>query len=97
MPPTALLRWLLLLLVLTFTLKYAGRWFPDAMPGDWQLHVNRFNASVKGELSIQAQHRGLPFPFPTGYYVLIAPLILSTVNVATLLPLLDVYKRQGPP
>lgn len=87
-PPPTILRWLLLLMVLTFTLKYAGRWFPDAMPGDWQLHVNRFNASVKGELSIQAQHRGLPFPFPTGYYVLIAPLILSTLNVATLLPLL---------
>ncbi len=87
-PPDAILRWLLLLMVLSFALRYAGRWFPDAMPGDWQLHVNRFTASVQGELSIRAQHRGLPFPFPTGYYVLIAPLILSTVNIATLLPIL---------
>lgn len=87
-PAPMILRWLVLIMVLTFALKYAGRWFPDAMPGDWQLHVNRFNASVRGDLMIQAQHRGLPFPFPTGYYLVIAPLILSGVNVATLLPIL---------
>ncbi|NJO07089.1 MAG: hypothetical protein HC876_17115 [Chloroflexaceae bacterium] len=42
-----------------------------------QLHVNRYTLTVIGEIYIRAQHRGLPFPFPNGLYLLIAPLSLT--------------------
>ncbi|NCC35981.1 MAG: hypothetical protein EOM24_28795, partial [Chloroflexia bacterium] len=41
-PHATILRWLLLVLVLTVVAKYAGRLHPAAMPGDIQFHTNRF-------------------------------------------------------
>lgn len=79
--PQTLLPWLLLLMVLTFALKYAGRLYPDSMPGDLQLHVNRYTLTAHGRFFIEAQHRGLPFPFPNGLYVMIAPLTLTGLNI----------------
>lgn len=79
--PPALLSWLLLLIVLSFALKYAGRLYPESMPGDLQLHVNRYTLTVHGRFFIQAQHRGLPFPFPNGLYVMIAPLTLTGLGI----------------
>lgn len=76
LPTPGLLRWLLLLIVLTFVLTYAARLYPASMPGDVQLHVNRYMKTVLGQVYIEAQHRGLPFPFPNGLYVAIAPLTL---------------------
>jgi hypothetical protein len=55
------------------------------MPGDLQLHVNRYSRTVMGEVFIPAQHRGLPFPFPTGPYLLLAPLTLAGLDVRFLL------------
>jgi hypothetical protein len=78
------LRWLLLLLVLTFLLKYAARLYPASMPGDVQLHVNRYLLTVLGQVYIEAQHRGLPFPFPNGLYVLVAPLHLTGYSIHSL-------------
>jgi hypothetical protein len=83
--PPALLPWLLLLVVLSFALKYGGRLYPDSMPGDLQLHVNRYSRTVMGEVFIPAQHRGLPFPFPTGPYLLLAPLTLLGLDLRFLL------------
>lgn len=74
--PAGVLRWLVLLMVVGFALKYSARLYPDAMPGDIQLHLNRWNALVRGQHFIDAQHRGLPFPFPTGLYVVASPLTL---------------------
>jgi hypothetical protein len=82
--PPAVLRWLLLLLVLTFLLKYAARLYPASMPGDVQLHVNRYLLTVLGQVYIEAQHRGLPFPFPNGLYVLVAPLHLTGYSIHSL-------------
>jgi hypothetical protein len=87
-PSAMALRWLTLLMTATFVLKYGGRFYPAAMPGDWQLHINRFLLTSFGDLSIQAKHRGLPFPFPPGYYIDIAPLTLAGFEVRPLLPLL---------
>lgn len=84
--PTVL-HWLVLLVAATFALKYGGRFYPEAMPGDWQLHINRFTITGLGDLAIQAKHRGLPFPFPPGYYIDIAPLTLL-VPIRPLLPFL---------
>jgi hypothetical protein len=83
--PPALLRWLMLLIVLSFALKYGGRLYPDSMPGDIQLHVNRYAKTIMGEVYVRAQHRGLPFPFPTGPYLLLAPLTLAGLDVRFLL------------
>jgi hypothetical protein len=38
-----------------------------------------------GEVFIRAQHRGLPFPFPTGPYLLLAPLTLAGLDIRFLL------------
>jgi hypothetical protein len=83
--PPAFLPWLLLLVGVSFALKYGGRLYPDSMPGDLQLHVNRYSKTVMGEVFIPAQHRGLPFPFPTGPYLLLAPLTLLGLDVRFLL------------
>ncbi|HWQ14548.1 MAG TPA: hypothetical protein VNL77_17250 [Roseiflexaceae bacterium] len=87
--PEGVLRWLLLLVVVGFALKYSARLYPDSMPGDLQLHLNRFGALVRGQHFIDAQHRGLPFPFPTGLYILAAPLTLSGIGIRDLFPLLS--------
>ena len=75
------LRWLLLLVVLSFALKYGGQLHPVSMPGDLQLHVNRFTGTINGQVYIPAQHRGLPFPFPNGWYIAIAPLYLTGASL----------------
>lgn len=85
-PPDAV-RWLTLIMLLAITTKYSVRLFPDAMPGDIQLHLNRFAAMVRGQHYIDAQHRGLPFPFPTGLYLLLAPLTLAGPSARDLFPL----------
>lgn len=89
LPPSVLLRWLLLLMVLSFALKYSSRLYPESMPGDLQLHVNRYIATVEGEIYIRAQHRGLPFPFPNGLYLLVAPFTLSGLEPHFLFELFD--------
>jgi hypothetical protein len=86
--PPAILRWLALLAALSFALKYGGRLYPDSMPGDLQLHVNRYNGTIAGQIYIQARHRGLPFPFPTGPYLLLAPLTLPGLDIRFLLQLM---------
>ncbi len=84
MPDRATLAWLLLLVSLTFTLKYGGQLHPVAMPGDLQLHINRFSFTTWGQVYIPAQHRGLPFPFPNGWYILLAPLLLTGLPLGML-------------
>lgn len=86
--PERLLPWLALLIVAAFMLKFSARFYPEAMPGDIQLHMNRYNAMARGQQYIDAQHRGLPFPFPTGLYLIVAPLTLTGVSARTIFPLL---------
>jgi hypothetical protein len=54
------------------------------MPGDLQLHINRFTGTILGNIYFRAQHRGLPFPFPNAPYVLIAPLTLTGIPLGRL-------------
>jgi hypothetical protein len=82
--PAAALRWLLLLVALSFTIKYGGQLHPVAMRGDLQLHIHRFSRTVSGQVYIPAQHRGLPFPFPSGWYAAMAPLTLSGAPLGTI-------------
>lgn len=89
LPSPSVLRWLLLLIVLSFALKYGSRLYPESMPGDVQLHVNRYLTTVEGEVYIRAQHRGLPFPFPNGLYILVAPFTLTGLGPHFLFELFD--------
>jgi hypothetical protein len=92
-PPGGLLRWLLLLLVLSFVLKFGGRLYPESMPGDLQLHVNRSIQTLQGQVYIEAQHRGLPFPFPNGPYIMIVPLMVAGLDLRLLLQVtLGIYE-----
>lgn len=79
------LRWLSLLIVVSFALKYGGRLYPFSMPGDLQLHVNRSWATILGHVHILAQHRGLPFPFPNGPYFILAPFMLLGLDLRPIL------------
>ncbi len=81
LPPPTILRWLLLAIVMSFAIKYGGRLYIAAMPGDIQLHVNRYTMTVLGDVYIRAQHRGLPFPFPNGLYLTLAPLTLAGFDI----------------
>jgi hypothetical protein len=95
-PPMWVLRWLALIIVVGFALKYSARLYPDSMPGDVQLHINRYNAFVRGQHFIDAQHRGLPFPFPVGLYVLAAPLTIPGFDILYVFPLLaGVFEASG--
>ncbi len=85
--PPRLVPWLVLVLSLSFYLKYAGQLYPESMPGDIQLHINRFTYTVFGNVYIRAQHRGLPFPFPNAPYIILAPLALTGVPLGALFEL----------
>jgi hypothetical protein len=87
--PARVLRWLVLLMVVGFALKYSARLYPDVMPGDIQLHLNRWNALVRGQHFIDAQHRGLPFPFPTGLYIVASPFTLLGPSIRDVFLLLS--------
>ncbi|WP_129674471.1 hypothetical protein [Candidatus Chloroploca sp. Khr17] len=84
-PRATIMRWLLLVLVLTVVAKYAGRLHPAAMPGDIQFHTNRFIEALTGNLTLVMRHRGLVAPYPGGWYLLIAPLSLTGLPFYTLL------------
>ncbi|PDV98454.1 hypothetical protein [Candidatus Chloroploca asiatica] len=84
-PRATIMRWLLLVLVLTVVAKYAGRLHPAAMPGDIQFHANRFIEALTGNLTLVMRHRGLVAPYPGGWYLLIAPLSLTGLPLDTLL------------
>lgn len=86
-PHVTILRWLLLLMVASFVLKYGGRLYPASMPGDIGLHDNRYQLTITGHVFIRAQHRGLPFPFPPALYLLVAPLTLTGLHVRTIFEL----------
>lgn len=78
-PNPVYLRWLILIMVASFVLKYGGRLYPDSMYGDLSLHWHRFIRTISGSVYIMAAHRGLPFPFPSGMYIALAPLSLTGV------------------
>jgi hypothetical protein len=84
---TQLLPWLVLALSLSFFLKYTGQLYIDSMPGDRQLHINRYTITMFGDLYIRAQHRGLPFPFPNAPYILLAPFTLTGIQLGVLFEL----------
>ncbi|HEY1014842.1 MAG TPA: hypothetical protein VGE07_19180, partial [Herpetosiphonaceae bacterium] len=81
------LRWLLLATLAVFALKLGGRLVPESMPGDIGFHRNRLWEMMRGNPYQVAVHRGVPFPYPSALYALLAPLTLLGLSEAALLEL----------
>lgn len=83
----AALRWLLLLALLVFGLRFGGKIYPDSMPGDIGFHSNRFDDTLRGEVLLLSRNRGVDFPYPPAFYLLLAPLTLAGLDQRSLLRL----------
>jgi hypothetical protein len=70
------LRWLLLLALLAFVLRWGGKLYPGAMAGDVGFHANRFGELLLGRVFLQAPHRGVHSPYAPLFYTALAPLTL---------------------
>ena len=70
-------------------LRYGGRLYPDSMLGDLGFHVNRLSEVISGRVYIVSRHRGIDFPYPSGVYVLLAPLWLLPLSPYTLVEWAD--------
>lgn len=85
-PPQAW-RWLLLIVLVVFTTRYAGRLYPESMPGDIGFHANRYVDVVRGRVLLLSRNRGVAFPYPPTFYLLIAPISLLGLERQTILQL----------
>ncbi len=85
--PTVHWRWLLLLVVVVFATRYGGKIYPDSMPGDIGFHANRFADVAFGRALLVSRNRGVDFPYPPAFYVLLAPLTLLDIDRRALLHL----------
>lgn len=79
------LRWLLLLLLIAFGLRYGGKIYPASMWGDIGFHANRFAEVVNGRVLLLSKNRGVDFPYPPAFYLLLAPWMLLGVDRRDLL------------
>ncbi len=68
------LAWLVLLL------RYGGKIYPFSMPGDIGFHVNRFADVLRGDVLLVSRNRGVEFPYPPAFYLLLAPAQLLGVT-----------------
>jgi hypothetical protein len=80
-------RWLILFAVLIFALRFGGKLYPDAMPGDIGFHSNRYDGLVRGWVLQLSIHRGVSFPYPPAFYLLLAPFSLLGLSQRVLLRL----------
>jgi hypothetical protein len=90
-PSLRLLNGLALLFFLLFTLRYAGRIYPESMPGDIGFHVNRENDVIDGDLFIVSRHRGIDFPYPPALYLLLLPFRLLPISPESLVDFADAF------
>ncbi len=80
-------RWLLVFALLVFALRYGGKIYPDAMPGDIGFHANRYADTVRGTVLLLSRNRGVDFPYPPALYLLLAPFSLVGLDRRVLLHL----------
>ncbi|RRR74938.1 MAG: hypothetical protein EI684_05925 [Candidatus Viridilinea halotolerans] len=81
------LAWLTFIVVVSFALRYGGRLYPESMPGDIDFHYNRFTETLAGLIYLRSLNRGVPFPYPPGPYLLVAPFSLLGLQLPTILQL----------
>ena len=80
-------RWLLLIIVIVFATRYGGKIYPDSMPGDIGFHANRFAETVWGQVMLVSRNRGVDFPYPPAFYLILAPFTLLDIDRRALLHL----------
>lgn len=80
-------RWLLLIVVVVFATRYGGKIYPDSMPGDIGFHANRFADVAFGRALLVSRNRGVDFPYPPAFYLILAPFALLDIDRRALLHL----------
>jgi hypothetical protein len=80
-------RWLLLFAVVVLVAHYGGKIYPDAMWGDIGFHSNRYQEVVYGNIMLLSRNRGVDFPYPPAFYLLLAPFALTGLDHRVLLQL----------
>ncbi|MFQ3629999.1 hypothetical protein [Roseiflexus sp.] len=85
--PAMHVRWLLLIIAVVFATRYGGKIYPDSMPGDIGFHANRFADVVFGKVLLISRNRGVDFPYPPAFYLILAPFTLLEIDRRALLHL----------
>jgi hypothetical protein len=85
-PPTAR-RWLMLMALLVLATRYGGKIYPDAMWGDIGFHINRYTEVLQGLVLLLSRNRGVDFPYPPAFYLLLMPFSLLGLDRRVLLQL----------
>jgi hypothetical protein len=85
--PAGARRWLLLFALIVLITHYGGKIYPDAMHGDIGFHTNRFQEVAQGLILILSRNRGVDFPYPPAFYLMLVPFALVGLNAAVLLQL----------
>ncbi|GIW00597.1 hypothetical protein [Roseiflexus sp.] len=85
--PASHWRWLLLIVVVVFATRYGGKIYPDSMPGDIGFHANRFADVASGRVFLVSRNRGVDFPYPPAFYLILAPFTLLDIDRRALLHL----------
>jgi len=85
--PAAAQRWLLLIALVVFASHYGGKIYPDSMWGDIGFHFNRYVEVLRGIVLLLSRNRGVDFPYPPAFYLLLAPLGLTGLDPHILLQL----------
>jgi len=81
------LEWLILIVIVGFSLRYGGRLYPLSMWGDIGFHTNRLNEVARGHLFILSRNRGINFPYPSGPYLTLLPFNLLYPKPAAVIQL----------
>lgn len=82
---TGALQVLCLIMLLVFAMRYGGKIYPYSMPGDIGFHINRFADTLRGQVFLLSRNRGVDFPYPPAFYLVLAPLTLAGIERGTLL------------
>src|SRR6266508_4317508 len=85
--PPATRRRLMLIALLVLATRYGGKIYPDAMWGDIGFHTNRYTEVLQGLVLLLSRNRGVDFPYPPAFYLLLAPFSLLGLDRRVLLQL----------
>jgi hypothetical protein len=80
-------RWLMLIALLVLATRYGGKIYPDAMWGDIGFHINRYTEVLGGLVLLLSRNRGVDFPYPPAFYLLLMPFSLLGLDRRVLLQL----------
>lgn len=85
--PIAAQRWLHLLALGAFFVRYAGRLYPESMRGDILFHSHKVVVLLAGNVYQTTLNRGVDIPYPTVMYMTILPLLNQWLTPFYLLPI----------